>query len=120
MELTKEQKILQQVITEAWNNPTFKQELINSPEEAIKNLTGDSFTLPEGKTLQVFDQSNKDVICLNIPQQPNVEDMQLTDKELEMVAGGQVLPYHGGSGGCFNPPFPWEPTPTFPNPPVSF
>ena len=92
MELTKEQRILQQVISEAWNNPTFKEELINSPEEAIKKLTGESFTLPEGKTLQVFDQSNSDVICLNIPPQPNMGDLELTDKELELVAGG-IIPF---------------------------
>lgn len=88
MELSKEQKILQQVINEAWNNPLFKQALIDSPQEAIEKLTGISFSLPEGKTLQVFDQSNENIICLNIPQQPSFEDMELTDTELELVAGG--------------------------------
>ena len=113
MELKKEQKILQQVITEAWSNLSFKQELINSPEEAIKKLTGQSFTLPEGKILQVFDQSNKDVICLNIPQQPNIDDLQLTDKELEMVAGGQ-LPYVGNGIDCWYPKPPTKLNPDLP------
>ena len=88
MELSKEQRILQQVINEAWNNPSFKQELIDSPQEAVKKLTGESFSLPEGKILQVFDQSNENVVCLNIPPQPNFENMELTDTELELVAGG--------------------------------
>ena len=92
MELTKEQKILQQVLSEAWSNPTFKQELIASPEAAIKKLTGEFFELPEGKRLQVFDQSDADVICLNIPQQPTMDNVELTDDELELVAGGFIMP----------------------------
>jgi len=118
MEFTKEQKILQQVISEAWNNPSFKQELISSPQETIEKLTGKKFDLPEGKTLQVFDQSNENVVCLNIPQQPNFENKELTDNELELVAGGQILAVMPGGGGCFYPwpwePSPWDPTPTFP------
>ncbi len=105
MELTKEQEILQQVISEAWSNPSFKQELMQSPLEAIERLTGKTLKLPEGKTLQVFDQSNEDVICLNIPQQPNMDSLELTDEQLELVAGGKIaatLP-----NGGFNCVYPW-------------
>lgn len=102
MELTKEQKILQQVINEAWNNPTFKQELIASPQEAVKKLTGETFSIPEGKTLEVFDQSKPGVVYLNIPESPNMDNVELTDKELEMVAGG-VIPANLIIE-CFYPP----------------
>ncbi len=88
MELTKQQKVLQQVVTEAWDNPTFKQELIASPIEAIRKLTGETIQLPEGKTFQVFDQSNPDVVSLTIPPKPSLEDVELTDSQLEAVAGG--------------------------------
>ena len=91
MELTREQKILQRVLSEAWNNPSYKQELISNPEEAIHQLTGESFSIPEGKSLEVCDQSSSEKIYLNIPQHPNFDDVELTDQELEEVAGGLVI-----------------------------
>ncbi len=107
MEITKEQKILQQVLSEAWRNPAFKQELIASPEAAIKKLTGEFFELPKGKKLQVFDQSSPDIICLNIPQEPNMDNVELTDDELELVAGGFILPLLQKKGvDCFYPRLP--------------
>jgi len=90
MEYSKEQKILQRVLTEAWNNPTYKAELIANPTEAVKNLTGENFTLPEGKTLEVCDQSNVDKVYLNISPRPNFDNVELTDHQLEEVAGGYV------------------------------
>lgn len=92
MELTKEQEILQKVLSEAWTNPSFKQELIASPQAAVKRLTGETFTLPAGKTLEVYDQSKSDVLYLNIPEAPDMDNVELTDKELEMVAGGKMPP----------------------------
>jgi hypothetical protein len=94
MNTKKEQEIIHQVIAEAWTNPTFKQQLIENPISAIKALTGQDIVLPEGKTLQVFDQSDENIICLNIPTEPNLEDMELTPEQLEIVAGGGIIiPY---------------------------
>lgn len=90
MENSNQQRILQRVLSEAWNNPAYKQELINNPVEAVKSLTGESFTLPEGKTLEVCDQSSSDKVYLNIPEQPNLDDVELTDSQLEEVAGGLI------------------------------
>lgn len=89
MKHTKEQKILQQVITEAWNNPSFKNELLNNPMEAIKNLTGKTIKLPKGvEELKVVDQMNPKYSYLNIPTPPNMENVELTDEQLEAVTGG--------------------------------
>lgn len=89
MELTKEQKVAQQIITEAWNNPTFKQELINSPIEAIQTLTGETIKLPEGVThMEVVDQTDSTCSYFNLPAKPNMEDVELTDEQLEIVSGG--------------------------------
>lgn len=90
MELTRQQKLLQQVIAEAWDNPIFKQELLASPIEAIKTLTGEIIKIPEGKTLQVFDQSSPEIIAFNIPPKPDLNSIELTDEELEIVAGGAI------------------------------
>lgn len=114
MELSKEQKVIQQVVSKAWNDPVFKKELIAAPAATIEKLTGEKITLPKGKTLAVYDQSNPDVICLNIPPQPDFDDVELTDAELELVAGG-VVPYKIIEG-CIPPIFPpiFEPVPIIP------
>lgn len=112
MEFSKEQEILQQVISEAWSNPTFKEELIASPQEAVKKLTGETFTLPEGKTLEVCDQSKSGVLYLNIPEQPNLDNVELTDAQLEIVAGGGFP--NEFIIGCFPPSNHFPPTTTGP------
>lgn len=88
MELTKEQKLFQTVVQKAWEDTTFKQELINNPIEAIENLTGKRVKLPEGKTVVVRDQTDASVVYVNIPAEPNMDDMELTEEQLEIVAGG--------------------------------
>ncbi len=91
MELTKEQKLFGAVVSKAWENAEFKQTLINSPEAAVKSVTGESFDLPENVSLKVVDQSNPDHVYFNIPPKPNYEDMELTDDQLELVAGGEFV-----------------------------
>ena len=88
MKFEKEEQVLQKVVEEAWTNPSFKKALVASPIKAIESLTGVKVNLPDGKTLMVFDQSNPDIVCINIPVQPNFDDVELTDADLEIVAGG--------------------------------
>lgn len=118
MELTKEQRIMQQVISKAWNDPAFKNALITDPISTIEKLTGDSITLPKGKRIEVYDQSKSDVVYFNIPPQPDMSDVELTDADLELVAGG-VYPLRiiDGCFPTFPPPIFEIPTPTFPTPP---
>ena len=119
MKLTQDQKFLETVITEAWNNPTYKAELIANPVEAIKSLTGMEVNIPEGKRLVVVDQTDTSVLNVNIPPQPNMDDVELTEEQLEVVAGGGTLlpplatiflppiicfpPNGGGTTGPYNP-----------------
>jgi hypothetical protein len=92
MELTSEQKksqeLLQTIITKAWEDETFKQELITNPIDAIKNATGEQVNLPEGKTLIVKDQTDNATIYINIPAEPTLESMELNEEQLEIIAGG--------------------------------
>lgn len=91
MEITKEQKLFQEVVNKAWEDASFKAELIADPIAAIEKLTGVQVHLPEEKKIVVRDQTNGNVIYINIPVEPNMEDMELDEAQLEAVAGGQSL-----------------------------
>lgn len=91
MEITNEQKVFQQVITEAWENETFKKELLADPLKAIEKLTGQRVQLKEGQTLVVRDQTDDSTIYINIPAEQNLEDVELNEEQLEAVAGGMDL-----------------------------
>jgi len=62
MEITNEQKVLQQVINEAWEKESFKKELIAQPLKAIEKLTGEKVQLKDGQTLVVRDQTDESTI----------------------------------------------------------
>ncbi len=91
MEFSKEQEVFQQIVQEAWENESFKKELVNNPVEAIEKLTGEKVNLPEGKTLVVRDQTNESTVYINIPTEPNMEDVELNEEQLEAVAGGVYI-----------------------------
>lgn len=106
METTKQQ-LLQKIIGEAWENESFKQELINSPVAAIEKLTGVKMEIPEGKTIVVRDQTNESTVYINIPAEPSLDNVELNEEQLEAVAGGaSPVILLGGSGivECFPTP----------------
>ena len=88
MKITNEQDILQKVIAECWKNPTFKKEFMADPQTATERLTGETFNVPEGQSLEVLDQSKPGVVYITIPLQPDMDNLELTEQQLEAVAGG--------------------------------
>ncbi|WP_298511865.1 NHLP leader peptide family RiPP precursor [uncultured Kordia sp.] len=88
MELTKKQKLFQTIVSKAWEDNAFKQELINNPISAIESLTGECLNIPEGKTIVVRDQTDDSVVYINIPAEPNMDDVELTEEQLEVISGG--------------------------------
>lgn len=88
MEQKKEEEVLRLVISKAWEDVNFRKSLIADPIKAIENLTGAKIVLPEGKTLVVNDQTDKSKVYMNIPSEPNIEDIELTEDQLEIIAGG--------------------------------
>lgn len=97
MELTaaqkKSQDILQTIISKSWEDESFKQELIANPIDAIEKATGERINLPEGKSLIVKDQADASVVYINIPAEPKMEDLELNEEQLEVIAGGgNILP----------------------------
>ena len=88
MKYNKAHKVLEATLKEAWNNPSFKENLIANPIPEIEKLTGEKINVPTGKILVVIDQTDTDTIYLNLPPQPDFEDIELDEAQLEIIAGG--------------------------------
>ena len=95
METTENQKatkeVLTQVLTQAWSDEKFKNDFIANPEQAIHELTGKKLELKEGTKMIVVDQTEKNTFYFNIPAKLDMEDMELSEEQLELVAGGGWL-----------------------------
>lgn len=103
MELSKEQLLAQKVIAEAWINPDFKQRLIADPIPTIEAFSGETITLPEGvDRMVVVDQTDPTSTFFNIPSIPRMDDVELTEEQLDAVSGGV-------DGGQQPPPPPFPP-----------
>jgi hypothetical protein len=82
------EEVLRLIISKAWEDIDFRKSLLTDPIIAIENLTGAKIIIPEGKTLVVNDQTDKSRVYMNIPSEPNIEDIELTEEQLEIIAGG--------------------------------
>ena len=82
------QEVMNTVIAKCWEDEAFKQELIASPVATLEKFTEGKFKAPEGVTVVVHDQSDPNYFHFNIPQRPDAESLELTDEQLEAVAGG--------------------------------
>ncbi|SDY98590.1 NHLP leader peptide family RiPP precursor [Hymenobacter psychrophilus] len=80
--------IIEEIISKAWEDSSFRKELQVDPIEAIEKLIGVKVVLPEGKSLVITDQTDKSKIYVNIPVEPEVQGLELTEDQLEAVAGG--------------------------------
>lgn len=84
--LKKSQKLVEALISKAWNDSSFKEQLVNNPKETILKEAGVSFN--EESMVIVEDQTDIGVVYLNIPRKLNFDDLELSDDDLEKVAGG--------------------------------
>lgn len=90
MELSQAQKLNAQVIQAAWDDAQFKNELMANPVASIEQLTGEKFNLAEGQKLVVIDQTDASTVYFNIPRKIDIDSLELTDEQLEMVSGGST------------------------------
>ncbi len=88
----KKEKIIQAIISKAWEDAEFKRDLLLHPKEAIERLTGAEVVLPEGKELIVVDQTDQSKVYVNIPAEPEIRSAELTEEQLEIIAGGGASP----------------------------
>ncbi len=92
MKVTKDQAekaeaLYQELVSRAWESEEFKQRLIADPKAVIAEVSGDS-TFKGGVEIVVEDQTNPDVVYINIPHKVTADNFELSEEELEMVAGG--------------------------------
>lgn len=94
----KSQENLQLIYSKAWEDEAFKKALIEDPVNTLNKITKGTLNL-DGKTVQVNDQTDSSTIYLNIPVNPkDVElssDIELTEEELEIIAGGGKVHVQG-------------------------
>lgn len=80
-------ELLKTLAQKAWENSAFKEQLIKNPTATIEQITGIS-QATINKKIVVEDQTDESIIYLNIPAKINYDELELTEEQLEMIAGG--------------------------------
>jgi len=96
METTKGQNAYVSVIEKCWNDASFKNKLIDSedPVSVIESGTGIKMNVPSNYNVVVVDQTDPNTVHINIPRKRDVSDVELTDDQMESVAGGlSIVPF---------------------------
>lgn len=78
------------LVEKCWENPSYKQALISNPKLEIEKITGNELKIPDGKKLVIEDQTNNNIIYINIPNKPDFSNIELSDEQLEAVSGGEI------------------------------
>lgn len=99
--ITKEQQkqgaeLIQTLVEKAWESANFKDQLINNTQETIESITGTKIN--ENFKFKVEDQTDSSIIYFNIPQKPNIDELELSDEQLNMVSGGEFIAAGVGLG----------------------
>lgn len=94
-------QLMRVLVEKAWESANFKDQLVKDPIATIENFIGKKFVLPEEKKVVIEDQTDDSIIYFNIPAEPNINELELTEEQLEMIAGGVtptviVAAYVGG------------------------
>ncbi len=76
----------------AWKDEEFKNELLNNTNNTLENELG--IRIPQGIKIKVLEES-ADEVYLILPRAPEYEKAaELSDAELDEVAGGTVTTYY--------------------------
>lgn len=79
-------ELMNTLVQKAWDSAEFKEQLIQNPVSTIKSFSGKE--IQAGFKVVVEDQTDESTIYLNIPSQPELDELELTEDQLSSVAGG--------------------------------
>ncbi|MFD0862938.1 hypothetical protein ACFQ1M_12050 [Sungkyunkwania multivorans] len=96
-ELKEGQELYMSVISKAWKDSAFKKTLIEKPVQAIEQFLGKSIDATDMPHFVVEDQTDSATIYLNIPKKVSLENLELSEEQLELIAGGDF----GAHAGAF-------------------
>ncbi|MBD2001715.1 MULTISPECIES: class IIb bacteriocin, lactobin A/cerein 7B family [Cyanophyceae] len=82
------QDIEAHMIAQAWKDEAYKQELLSNPKAVIEREFG--VQLPHEVNVHVMEEDSSNLYFV-LPACPNLSGAELSDEQLETVAGG-VLP----------------------------
>jgi len=86
-------KKISQLIAKCWSDESFKQKFMTDPAAILK---AEGIAMPAGVSIKAVEDTGT-VFHFVIPPKP----AELSDEELDKVAGGEVDLLHcRGSGGC--------------------
>jgi len=97
------QEQVTRLITEAGQNPAFRQRLLNDPKAALTDFLG--ISLPAGMNVTVLEEQPGQHYLVLPPAPPDLDALPLDDLEMALVGGGRTLrpispcPHCGSSGG---------------------
>jgi hypothetical protein len=89
------QEIEAHLVAKAWKNESFKQELLNNPKSVIAQEFG--VEIPKQLNIEVMEE-DANTLFITLPMRPDLSGLELSDQELEAVAGGLTPGIAAGVG----------------------
>jgi len=81
-------EVLNKLYQNSWEIPEFKKRLIKNPSATIEEIVGHRISLDNNYAVE--DQSDSTIIYLNIPAKKDLDTLELSDEQLDLVAGGEI------------------------------
>jgi len=90
------------LIVKAWKDPKFREQLLRNPKRVLEQYLG--IKLPADLQIKILEETERQLYLVIPPNPDQMPDLELSDAELEMVAGGTgtpvfLLPFLSGGKG---------------------